>query len=524
MILLEHEVRKQEASATAIVQAQAELPSALAGTASGFTIAQEPVTETVSWARVAGAGAVDVTHGSLTLGAAPRAEKTMSSLSLAKSGRHYIINLGQTVRLVALTLDGFTYRPEGTTTDQTFSPSSSARLVIAIPNPQTDWLPIYAIPAVSRESTPKLYAGATMSGKTVHFPPDVQTVNKVRISVMENFAGDGERVLASTITRATAQVKNLPEDLTVTNVVDGTTIFAQDGLYLDDTPNLTLDMVHHAQGTLDQQLSVGEPLSFGWRAAAKTGTAFHYTYQPIQGALLRTFAGVTRTELTGESQAIPLDLGVAPLDAETPTAVSADLTVRYDGLRVLPRVNDALPTTTGNLHGRIVRTEPVGRTVLDGATAAYPVARIGLLGRAPEACELSVWLAPHITAGRAGEPLTDPGVVQLAAGSEMRVIWVALPQAVTHEGALCVQVRANSGRFFWLADLEPALKVAVLDPEPNGRPVLLQNRLLVAMTTKRMHLPRTHLAVDLFTGALPRLSSELFVTVEFVDLTLRYTR
>jgi hypothetical protein len=191
-------------------------------------------------------------------------------------------------------------------------------------------------------------------------------------------------------------------------------------------------------------------------------------------------------------------------------------------------IDDAVPTTQGDVRGQIVAEEPRGRIVLDGEIAAYPVARIGLIGRAPEACELSVWLAPPLENGRAGEPLADPGVVQLAAGSAMRVIWVELPQAITHIGPLSVQVRANRGRFLWVAGTQPSLKIAVLDQEPNGRPILLQGRLMVNMATGRVHLPRANLAPELFAGGqgahLPLLSSELFVTVEFTDLTLRYVR
>jgi hypothetical protein len=524
MILLEQEFLEQKAVSAIAQPAEQALLPALVGAVTTFTTAEEPVTETFAWKSASGAGAVEVTGGSLTVGAPAQAHRTIGSLSISRSGKHSIINFGQSVRLVALTLDGFTYRPQDATEDQDFSPSSSARLVIAVPNPQTEWMPMYAIPDVSRASTPKLYAGATMSGKTVHFPADVQTVSKVRISVIDNFAEEDEDVLSSTIAGATAQVKNLPEDLTVTNAADGATIFAQDGLYLDNAPNVTLDMVSHAQGTLDKQLRAGEPLSFGWHVETKTGTAFHYAFQPVQGALLRTFTGVTRTELGGESQAIPLDLAAGQLDGETPAAVSADLTVTYAGLRVLPLVNDAVPTAAGDVRGQIVGEEPVARTVLDGEIATYPIARIGLIGRAPEACELSVWLATQVVNGQAGAPLTDPGVVQLGPGSAMRVIWVELPQAITHAGPLSVQVRANSGRLLWVAGSQPALKIAVLDPEPNGRPVSLQDRLLLNMATSRIHLPRTNLAPELFAGTPPRLASELFVTVEFTDLTLRYKR
>lgn len=528
MIILEQEMLAQQAAFSALVERVAtDLFPASALLDQQFMTAQEPVSETVSWARPSGADTVEVTAGTLTIGASAQAERTISGLSMTRSGQHHILNLGQPVRPVALTLSGFTYRPEGATADQPFSPSASARLVIAIPNAQTGWLPIYAVPHIGRASTPRLYAGATMSGATVQLPHDMQPIDKVRVSVVENFAGEGERVLTSAISSASARVKNLPDNLTVTNQIDATTIFTQDGLYLDDTPHTPLKLISHGQAAFEKQLAAHEPLRFQWRAAAKTGTAFSYAWQPLRGVLRRTFAGVTRAEVHGEAQTLPLDLTGGPLDAEQPSMVTADLTVTYAGLRLLARLNEDLPPTAGNIRGRIVGTEPVSRGLLDEEIARYPVARIGLIGRAPVACELSVWLAPAQLPGRAAQsssPLTDPGVIQLAASPDLRVIWVDLPQVITHAGPLTVQVRANSGRFFWVADPEPRLKLAVRDPEPNRRPVLMQGRPLVEMTAPRIHYPRVALAADLFTNRPPVLTSELFVTVELADVTLHYAR
>lgn len=521
MMVLEQELLAQQIASPAIVEmVVTELFPGGVISMQYLTTAEAPVSETVTWPCPVGVDTVEVTAGALTIGASTQAERTLSSLSISKSGRHHILNFGQTVRLVALTFSGFTYRPEGATEDLPFSPSSSARLVIAVPNPQTEWLPIYAIPSIGRASTPKLYAGASMNGNTVHLPRDIQPVSRVRVSVVENFAGEGERVLTSTITNASARIKNLPDDLTVTNESEATTIFQQDGLYLDDSPPTTLNLVNHGQATFEKQLAAQEPLRFQWRAAAKTGTAFGYAVQPLQGVLRRTFPGVTRVTVHGEPQRLPLDLSSGPLDAETPSLVTADLTVTYDGLRLLVPLNDALPPAAGNIRGHIVGTEPVSRIVLHEEIASYPVARIGLIGRAPVACELSVWLSTT----QDGEPLTDPGVVQLPASTDLRLFWVELPQAITHTGPLAIQVRANSGRFFWVADPEPLLKLAVRDPLPNQRPVLMQGRLLVELSEPRLHYPQIALAADLFTHQPPVLSSELFVTVELTDVTLHYAR
>src|SRR5690606_36300898 len=171
MMVLEQELLAQQIASPAIVEMVAtELFPGGVISMQYLTTAEAPVSETVTWPCPVGVDTVEVTAGALTIGASTQAERTLSSFSISKSGRHHILNFGQTVRLVALTFSGFTYRPEGATEDLPFSPGSSARLVIAVSNPQTEWLPIYAIPSIGRASTPKLYAGAIMNGNTFHLP------------------------------------------------------------------------------------------------------------------------------------------------------------------------------------------------------------------------------------------------------------------------------------------------------------------------------------------------------------------
>lgn len=524
MILLEREFNLEQMSAPVIFSAPLNLALEIdrAVLNVSLTLSKIPVSETHQWNRVSGADRVEVTSGSITLGAS-NDEKTLSGVSLSKEGRHYVVNFSEPVHLTSLSLNDFTHIASGATQATSFTATSSSRLVVAIPNEQTIWLPVYAVPHLSSVSTPKQYAGASFSGNTVSFPNDIQPVNKIRLSVIKNFSKDSEEVLVSTIGSATARIRNLPIDLNLKNDTDSNVLFEHKGLFLNDMPNVVYDLVNPAQAAFDRQLAEDKPISFQYTLKAKTGTAFGYASSTVKGAMVRTFKGVSSAVLKGEAQTLSLDLSNAELDAQQPDSAITDLVVSYEKLRLLERLNDDVPPVPGDVSGQIVANEDVRRVLLDPEIADYPIDRIGLIGRAPEACELSLSLRPQ-QGETLGEPLTAPGVVQLKSSTEIQVIWISLPQAVTHEGALVLSLHANSGRFFWVTNPEPAIKVVVQDPDPGGREIRINQRLLTNLDAERINLPKVSILADLFADKAPILSSNLFVTIEFSDLTLRYTR
>ncbi len=519
MILLENELGRN------IQQAINKPVEQIAIVAFGepYAVAHSPVDRQAAWAGVSGADTVEVSGGRVVVGAPVVEEKTLSGLSVSKSGNHHTVVLGQTARVVSLTLSGFTYRPVGGTQDLPFAAGPTARLIVAIPNPELQWVPLYAVPHVSTGTSPKQYAGAWLDGLTLKLPADVPAVDRLRLSVVQNFPGKDETVLASTITGASARIRNLPIDLEVRNETEGSVLFTHKGLFLNETPDVTIDLIAPAQAAFERQLAAGEPLSLRWRLSSKSGTAFHHDSRPVAGALLRRFTGATTAELAGEPLPLPLDLQAAPLAAERASTATADLRLTYQGLRLVERLNDPLPAGSGSLAGRIVGEAPAGRLLLDPELAAYPIHRIGLLGRAPEPCELSLWLAPPV-GDLPGEPLGDPGVVQVQPATGMGVIWIDLPRPRTFEGPLWLQVRANTGRFFWLGEPEPLVRVVVEDEEPANRPVHLNGTPLRTMAQAELAETAVSLNADHFRSSPPVLSSHLFVTVSLTDLTLRYSR
>jgi hypothetical protein len=171
--------------------------------------------------------------------------------------------------------------------------------------------------------------------------------------------------------------------------------------------------------------------------------------------------------------------------------------------------------------GRVVRGDPVLRALPPLALSGQTVTRIGLVGVAPEPCELSV----RLVRPRSGEPLPgDPAVVRLVASAAVATVWAALPRAASPAEAVAVAVRTTKGRFFWTTDGDdvPRVRIAVLDPRPADRTITLGGVALPADPTA------PHRAgVDLtacFTSSAPLFDSRLFYTVDLSDLTVRYRR
>jgi hypothetical protein len=351
----------------------------------------------------------------------------------------------------------------------------------------------------------------------------MQPVKKLRLSVINHFGKDNEDALVINMDRVSAMIMNLPVDLSLKDDTANNVLFEHPGLLPSSMTNVVYDMANPALATFNDQLSAQQDLSFRYTLQAQSGTAFRYATNPIKGALLRTFKGVSSVTLEGEPQQLPLNLDAGNLDTEQPGSVTADLVVNYNYLRLLAHLNDDKPVTSGNVSGRIVDEAGVKRVLLDDEIADYPIDRIGLIGRAPETCELSLSLFAG-PVENPDQPLTDPGVIQLEASTNIQVVWIGLPETVSHAGPLVLRVRANSGRFFWVTNPEPAVKVVVRDTSPGARPVRINNQLLTNLDEERIYLPQISIRPDLVTGELPILSSELFVTVEFTDLTLRYKR
>jgi hypothetical protein len=117
-----------------------------------------------------------------------------------------------------------------------------------------------------------------------------------------------------------------------------------------------------------------------------------------------------------------------------------------------------------------------------------------------------------------------PAVLKLAADNGIRTRWADVPKGVALKGPAGLRVRANRGRFFWASGDEPLVRVAIYDPDPAGRPLFLAASRLKEIAQKASHEPAFRFPPAAFRGVAPALQSNLFLTVDISDLTLRYAR
>jgi hypothetical protein len=167
-----------------------------------------------------------------------------------------------------------------------------------------------------------------------------------------------------------------------------------------------------------------------------------------------------------------------------------------------------------------VRDTPVTRTLPPLALRGEQITRVGLVGF----CDPGTALLMRIVAAGSATALGAPGVTSPDPGTRPGVVWVDLPAPVTVDVAVAIEVSASAGRFFWVGDPQPLVRIVVADPDPAGRPVVLGDVALFTLPEPELHAVRVALPPAPFTGDTLVLASALFCTVEITDVELRYRR
>ncbi len=293
-----------------------------------------------------------------------------------------------------------------------------------------------------------------------------------------------------------------------------------------EAPAVEVDLRVAFETALNAALAAGEPLDLVYRLRGAPPGEAGFSFARARGSVVRAFPGVLRAVLEGDPTT-GLDLGAAlggqPLSEERPTSVTADLSVRYEGVRVLETLSDPVPAP-GGANGQVVGEKPLTRGLPPAALHGLPLVRAGLIGRAPEASELSVQVV-DMTTGEPGGQLGPPGTIELQPSASLGTVWVEVPEFEAQNGPVGVSVRANRGRFFWAGGpAGPLLKLAVRDPDPGGRPLKLNGHQLLSVVGAERFLPLEALPAEAFQSRIPMLESDLFLTVDLADLTLRYRR
>ena len=492
----------------------------------------------VSWNPVAGATKAEVTRAALTIYPAV-AEETHADATMRADGAGWSIDVPAKRRVKALALVGLK-QPGGDVL--TGGLPGGMRLTVAFPQVQGGGFdtPRFAVPQVGRDNAvPPTLTGASFSSGVLQMTP-ATAASRVRVALVTGDNPSSFADQATELTRVNLTTHAAARNAKVTGP-DGTVVWEVPEFDPDAEP-ADIDLRHVLEAALTPQVAGGGPLQAAFTITADAPARASVSFGGASGFLVRVEDGVVRTVLEGD----PVEPAFADFAAETPNGATGDLTVRYEGVRILETVSDAIPAGPKGpalqgsqgpalqgsqgpaLHavsGVIVGPAEAVRALPPHALDGHSPARIGIYGRAPEACELAVEFVA--TSGEvAGAALAPPAVLVIEPGGELRTHWAVLPEDAALTGASGVRVRANSGRFFWAfnQDGAPIVRVAVFDPDPGGRPLFLGPTRLIDVGAIESHQPSFAFPAAVLRGAVPRLASDLFLTVDISDLSVRYAR
>jgi hypothetical protein len=506
------------------VALQASLSVGWMGLVGTLVDAGAGVTLTLSWQPVAGATGAEVT--SCAASVTPAAvDETLGPFTASSSGKSRVVTLPKQSAVRRLVLSGLRRAvPDGWRDVRSAADlDGDNRLVVGVATGGDFGPPLYAVPALpGHPLQPPLLAGASVTaGQSATLAlPDVPAT-RVRLSVVDGDAPESFSEWDIQLGDVSVVVAVPPADLVVTGP-DGATVWSMPGEVPASAPRVAVDLRVAAEAAFTEAVSNGTPPAATFTLKGRKGSHVYLSGPTARGSLLRSFDGVLTTVVAGGPAPLA---GVSALASEKPASATADLTVRYDGLRLLA-LSDPVPAPLASVAGPVVSAtgDAVCRAFPPAGFGAAPLARVGLVGRASEDASLSVTVVAY-DGGEPGEPLGPPGVVDVVAGSLLGVVWADLPEPVASTGtplALCV--RATAGTFLWAAGAQPLVRLAVRDEDPAPAALTLNGATLATVGRDGLHVPATSLPAASFAGATPVLGCPLFVSVDLSDLVLRYAR
>ncbi len=473
--------------------------------------------QTIRWPSVAGATAAEVERASVLL-SPELASETQQDVSFS-TDNGWIVNIPARKRVKTLTLRGL--KPAGRDEVTNSDGLAGMRLAISFPPAQGGgWdSPRFAVPSVGAQNmVPRTLTGATFSNRVLTFNDSVPAA-RVRVSLVNGSEPREFVTQAAELSKIHLSTETAAHNIKLVGP-DGATLW-QVPEYDPDAPSTEVDIRAALELALDAKVKSHEALEATFTVTADAPAQASVSFTRVSGALLRVHEGVLRTELNGDP--LPLELGGGALATETPSSAIGDLTITYAGIRILETVSDAPLAPDALVSGVIAGANGVLKVFAPQALDGITPARIGIIGRAPEDCELSLEFVT-VNGGIAASPVGPPAVMTLAADNEIRTRWIDVPAGVSLSGPLGLRVRANRGRFFWVTRDQPLARIAIHDPDPGRRPLFIGTSRLKDIAETNSHEPAFHFPAAAFRNIVPALRSDLFLTVDISDLTLRYAR
>jgi hypothetical protein len=481
----------------------------------------------VLWQPVYGATRAEVTSAVVRIGVAV-VDEQLGDLALATSGAAYVVSIPNGKRIAALTLHGMKDVNGNPISSQSTLPNTPEqhRLVVQTQQGNRAAAPIHAMPPVpARGMIPSSLTGASFSSSVLSLP-NIPAA-KLRLSLAIKPFPEEFDEQPFTLDRVSAVAAIYPLDLQLVGP-DSAVLWEFPGEYPPSNPPFDFDLRVYLEAALNAALKAEppQPLDITFRLTGAAPSKAGFAFDPVQGALVRDFPknAIMSVALEGDPVALPIGDRLAD---EAPSAVIADLTVTYSGIRILEELSDTLPP--GPIGGLVVGDQPIARAYPPQALVAIALARIGIIGCVPlgvPECELAVQIV-RMVGDQPGEPLGAPSVITITAANTMRTHWIVLPAGIDlSHGNIGITARATRGRFLWASDAaRPLAKLAIHDPNPGSRPLRLNGA--VVHTIARVdedHMPALQFTPSLFRSTPPVFDSPLFLTVDVSDLTLRYAR
>ena len=474
----------------------------------------------VRWQPVEGATEAEVASASVEIAPAVHTEN-LGTLTLTTDGVQRVITVPADKRIRSLTLSGFKTDDNAEAVSAGDLSLRNRRLAIIVQTGSQTPAPQHAVPDIPRRHLmPPLLTGASYDNRVLTLPDVAGT--KIRLALVEGGAPEDFQTRSMSLSSVSGVAAILPVDLQILEPDDSTIVWAFPGEMPAEAPTQSAELRMSVQKLMNAALRSEQPLDFSFQLKTTNNARVRLSFSNARGELLRTFPGIITTRLEGDAVRLALE-AAPPLAAEQPASAIGDLTVKYDGLRAHSDLSDAVPMQAGNIGGPLVTDATVTRPFPPAAFDGIAPARIGIIGRAPEACELSVQLV-MMNGGSPGKGMGAPSVRTIAADSRFVTHWFDLPELEPPQQPTGLSVRSTRGRFLWAAMANPLLRVAVRDPNPGGRPLRLNDSTILSVMQQEMHVGAQSLPVALFRSITPLFSSDLFLTVDVSDLTLRYAR
>jgi len=471
----------------------------------------------ISWASIAGANKAEVTQAALTISPAMVAE-TFDDVRVTDDNGMKVVALPPKKFLKALALVGL--KQQGQDAEiKAEGDLAGRRLTVAFPAAHGGWdAPRFSVPAVSRQNfVPATLLGASFSDRLYSLNESV-FAGSVRVALVTGNNASDFQSQAIALSKAHVTTETPARNLKVF-APDDTVLWRMPELPAD-APDAEVDLRLALEQAFNKKLANCEQLVARFHIEGDEPSAVFLDLGRVSGALLRVHEGVLTTELAGDPVQLDLGTGLAPT---APSSVTGDLAIRYDGIRILETLSDALPSPSTAISGLIVDAAGALRAFPPEGSAGVQPARIGVVGRASEECELALEFVEAI-GDTAGESLGLPALVMVTPASRIETHWAEVSAPLTLANGCALRVRANRGRFLWAAVPQPLVRVAIHDPDPGGRPLFLGGTLLANVTMEKSHEPARALPAQPFVNQPPLLASDLFLTVDVSDLTLRYAR